>query len=171
MSDLAKLNLEGHVKAAKKKTAKAAPKKAVNSKADDGRGIPTKADTAPATESAKPVEVATKKTAPKSKAKKADAPAVPIAATASAKPKPLGKSAVATLTALSTKGKLTRGQIAEAIGIGSGFTSLLGHLDPAKREPQSLSARGLIAPETTDAGTVVWVITAAGAKALAEAKK
>ena len=89
------------------------------------------------------------------------------------KVKPLGKSAVATLTALSQKGKLTRTQIAEAIGIGSGFTSLLGHIDPAKREPGSLSARGLIQSETveTDGKSVVWAITEAGKKALAEAKK
>mgnify|MGYP002779810210 CR=1 FL=1 len=167
------------------KTTKAAPpkaKKPTPPKADDGRGIPTKVDVIDAgggllvevaTPAAVAVEAPVEKPAPKPKKVAETATAEPAPAPADApKGKPLGRSAVATLTALAAKGKLSRAQIAESIGVNSGFTSLLGHVDPAKREPGSLAARGLIAPEAVEgSASVVWVITDAGKKVLAEAKK
>jgi len=161
---------------------------------DNGRGIPTKAEAVAAPVEVVPVSVtepvavtadvvaeAAKPTAKKPPVpKKKPTPATEAPATTEPTPvsaptaKPLGKSAVATLTALAAKGKLTRTQIAEAIGIGSGFTSLLGHLEPAKREPGSLSARGLIAPEAAEVDgkkVVLWAITDAGKEALKAAKK
>lgn len=192
MSDLTKLNLEGHVKAAK---AKKNPKSKKVATDDGGRGIPAPVEAAPAIETANPVEVAEpvtvevakKPPVPKKKREaspapvepeKVEAPAVPAPVSApvatAEKVKPLGKSAVATLAALSQKGKLTRAQIAEAIGVGSGFTSLLGSLDDSKVEAGSLRARGLIVPEAVEGGkSVVWAITEAGKDALkaATAKK
>lgn len=87
-------------------------------------------------------------------------------------PAKLGAPFVKVLTALKDGKPKTRAAISEASGVTSGFTSLLGHLDPAKREPQSLAARGYIKPETEDRDgktVIVWTITAAGQKALAEA--
>lgn len=87
----------------------------------------------------------------------------------------LGKPLAAVLEALGkAKSPLTRAEISEKTGIGSGFTSILGHVNPEAREPQSLAARGYIRPEKRDeAGKDVirWSITAAGRKALEAAKK
>ena len=148
------------------KTTKATPKskKPTTPKADDGRGIPTKVDVIDAggellvevaTPAAVAVEAPVEKPAPKPKK---------VAETATAEPAPAPADAA--------KGKLSRAQIAESIGVNSGFTSLLGHVDPAKREPGSLAARGLIAPEAVEgSASVVWVITDAGKEALKAAKK
>jgi len=69
------------------------------------------------------------------------------------------------------KKPLTRAEIADATGIKSGFTSLLGHLDSDAREPGSLAARRLIRTvPPADDGAVRWEVTAKGKKALAAAK-
>jgi hypothetical protein len=81
----------------------------------------------------------------------------------------LGKPRTKILEVLKKSGRgLTRAQITEATGITSGFTSLLGHLDPAAREPQSLAALGFIKIEARDDCTV-HSITAAGKTALDKA--
>lgn len=79
-------------------------------------------------------------------------------------PNKLGKPFVAILKAVS-KTALSRAQISQRTGINSGFTGLLGHIDPAKREPQSLAARGFIKIEVREDGNY-FSITAAGKKAL-----
>lgn len=92
------------------------------------------------------------------------------AAAPAAKKGGLGKPRLAVLKALAKASKpLTRSLIAEKTGIGSGFTSLLGHSDPAKREERSLLSLGLIKAEQHDIGgrdTIVYSLTAAGRKAL-----
>lgn len=88
----------------------------------------------------------------------------------------LGRPATKILRVLAKKA-MTRAEISAATGINSGFTSLLGHLEPEKREAQSLAARGFIKPETSASGqngeakVVTWSITAAGRKALEKAPK
>lgn len=69
---------------------------------------------------------------------------------------------------------LTRGEISEATGIGSGFTSLLGHLEADRREEGSLSKLGFLSPKADDVDgkqVVVWNLTAAGRKAMEKASK
>lgn len=86
----------------------------------------------------------------------------------------LGKPHVKVLSALAKKNGLTRAEISATTEITSGFTSLLGHLDPAKREEGSLSAKGYIKPEIQDEegkNVVRWSITASGKKALEAALK
>lgn len=101
--------------------------------------------------------------------KTAKTPAAPKAA----KPaNQLGSAMIKVLKVLKAK-PLSRAEISTKTGINSGFTSLLGHLDAAKREAQSLSARGLIKPTTEDRNgkdVIVWNLTAAGQKALDSAK-
>lgn len=102
-------------------------------------------------------------------------PAAPAAKkTPAAKPaNQLGSAMIKVLKALKAK-PMSRAEISAKTGINSGFTSLLGHLEPAKREAQSLSARGLIKPTTEDRdgkNVVVWNLTAAGTKALEAAAK
>jgi DNA-binding PadR family transcriptional regulator len=83
----------------------------------------------------------------------------------------LGKAQTAVLKLLAKGRPLTRQEIGKATGIQTGFTSLLGHTEPARREPQSLAARGFITIEQRDVdgrSVVVNSITAAGRKALAE---
>jgi hypothetical protein len=83
----------------------------------------------------------------------------------------IGKPRAAILAALAkAKGPMTRAEIGLATGLKTGFTSLLGHVDPAKREDKSLLKLGLIAVKTGDDCTT-YAITAAGTKALAAAKK
>ena len=79
---------------------------------------------------------------------------------------------VAHLKVLQLLGKskpLTRKEISEKTGIKSGFTGILGHLEAYKREPQSLSAKGLIKIEMHDVDgkdVVLHTVTAAGRKLL-----
>jgi hypothetical protein len=85
---------------------------------------------------------------------------------------PLGKPRTAILAALAKNGAaLSRAAIAEATGIHSGFTSLLGHVDPARREERSLAKLGYIEPvPSADGKSIGWAITTAGVKALAATK-
>jgi hypothetical protein len=86
---------------------------------------------------------------------------------------PLGKPRTAILAALAKNGAaLSRSQIAEITGIKTGFTSLLGHVDPARREERSLAKLGLIEPvPSADGKSIGWAITTAGVAALAAATK
>lgn len=107
------------------------------------------------------------------KAQPAPAPETPAPAPAAAPAAkkdaaPLGKPRAAILAALLEKGPLTRAEISAATGIGSGFTSLLGHVDPAKREPRSLALLGLIEPkegERDGKPALLWALTPAGRRA------
>lgn len=85
----------------------------------------------------------------------------------------LGKQHLATLRLLKkTPRGLTRNQISEKLGITSGFTSLLGHLEPEKRETGSLAYRGFIRfQEDPETGATIALITAAGSKAIETAEK
>jgi hypothetical protein len=120
----------------------------------------------------KPVKKTAKKVAPK-KAVKAAAQKPSPPAQNGADPNRLGKPFRAVLECL-MKGPKTRSQISEATGIHSGFTSLLGHMDPDRREPQSLTARKFIKPEQHDIDgkdVVLYSITATGKKAMERARK
>jgi hypothetical protein len=130
-----------------------APKKAAAKKVPAKTSAPAKKT--PAKKTA-PVKGAAKKTAaPKEKKERAPR-----------EPKLLGKPQTAILTVLAKHPDgLTRTQISEKTEIKSGFSSLLGHLEPEKREPQSLAARGLIKIVTEEEGTV-HKITADGKKIL-----
>lgn len=122
-----------------------------------------------------PAKKATKKAAPaaeKAPAKKTPAP-VKKAASAAAKPEPtkepggLGKGQIKILQCLAKHPESTRNEIATHTGINSGFTSLLGHADPTKREAQSLLALGLIKADKQDRDgkdVVAYSLTAEGRK-------
>ena len=114
--------------------------------------------------------VATKTT--KKVAKKVAPVAAPVATTPN--PNKLGKAQHAVLTALSKKDGLTRAEISAKTEISSGFTSLLGHSDPEKREAQSLLAKGFIKVGIHDVdgkNVAQYSLTAAGRKALEAANK
>lgn len=125
---------------------------------DKGEGIAPTGKTAP-TKKATKVKTPAKKVAPAKKAvaaktttvTKTPAPAKKaVAVSPKAPSEKIGKGQLAVLKALLANGPLTRAQISEKTGIGSGFTSLLGHMDPAKQEPQSLLAKKLIKARTDD---------------------
>lgn len=125
---------------------------------------------------AKKEKKASPKAEPKAKKGKAEekkaTPKEPTVSAATAEK--LGKPRRKILEALEKGAKLTRNEIAEKTGINSGFTSLLGHLEPEKQEEGSLAKLGLIRFEKEDRdgkNAVVAVITAAGKKALEKARK
>lgn len=80
----------------------------------------------------------------------------------------VGKPHLRVLEAVAKAGRgLTRAEISEKTGINSGFTSILGHVDPTKREAGSLAAKGLLTPKVDDQDgkeVIVWNLTAAGKK-------
>ena len=126
---------------------------------------PVKKAAKKAVKKAAPKKVA--KAATKKTAKKTEAKAAPVKKVAD--PNRLGKPQVLILQTLAKKDGLTRTEISTKTGINSGFTSLLGHLDPAQREPQSLAARGFIKIEQHDRdgkNVILFSITASGRKAL-----
>lgn len=141
---------------------------------------PVKKAVAPkAAEKAAPAaKKATKKAAPapaaeKTPAKKAPAPVKKTAPAVAAKPAAtkeaggLGKGQIKVLQCLAKHPESTRNEIATHTGINSGFTSLLGHADLTKREPQSLLALGLIKADKQDRDgkdVVAYSLTAEGRK-------